>query len=285
MTSKPETELSYLSSLPDTVRQVIDVLHTETLKAAKLPARDAREPGRREKMLAEARMLVIWKRIFRRQAERVRQWLEQELPYVDQATKARKPPPPPDWIWQLDDDDYQDLLDAMDDAYLGGVDLFRNSPAGAVGIDYTLVNARAARAARAYAYDLIKGIDDTSAAAVREAIASFIETPGVTIGDVIARLPFDEQRAKMIAVTEITRAYAEGNREAGEELQEKFPDVQVMEYWYTNNDDKVCPICGPLDGTSVPLDEPFTTLEDGPIYRPPAHVNCRCWSNTTTRLT
>jgi hypothetical protein len=45
--------------------------------------------------------------------------------------------------------------------------------------------------------------------------------------------------------------------------------------WITANDEKVCSICGPLDGMSAPVGEKFTT-ESGKVWTPPAHVNCRC---------
>jgi len=42
--------------------------------------------------------------------------------------------------------------------------------------------------------------------------------------------------------------------------------------WQTSGDEKVCEICGPLDGKAEDeWDDP-----EGP----PAHVNCRCWMTT-----
>jgi hypothetical protein len=69
----------------------------------------------------------------------------------------------------------------------------------------------------------------------------FIDTPGLTLGDIVSDLSdiFGVDRARMIAVTETTRAFAEGNRLAGLQLKEEYPDVKVIKRWYTNNDDKV----------------------------------------------
>jgi very-short-patch-repair endonuclease len=36
-----------------------------------------------------------------------------------------------------------------------------------------------------------------------------------------------------------------------------------------------CPICEPLDGVTVPIDEPFIT-SIGPVHAPPVHPRCRC---------
>lgn len=48
--------------------------------------------------------------------------------------------------------------------------------------------------------------------------------------------------------------------------------------WRTQNDEKVCPICSPLDGQVVDLDERFHT-ESGNLWAPGAHIGCRCEVN------
>jgi hypothetical protein len=47
------------------------------------------------------------------------------------------------------------------------------------------------------------------------------------------------------------------------------PDLEVVVWtvWRTAADERVCPVCGPLDGMEWPSDV-------GP--QPPAHPNCRC---------
>jgi hypothetical protein len=50
--------------------------------------------------------------------------------------------------------------------------------------------------------------------------------------------------------------------------------------WFTNNDDRVCDICGPMEGEEVASDESFSSGDDAP----PAHVNCRCWVDYNTNL-
>jgi len=163
------------------------------------------------------------------------------------------------------------------------VNLFGNN--SKVQIDWTLINLRAAQWAREYVYDLIKDINKTTREVMREALSQFVETPGMTLRDVMDMLPFDEDRAQRIAVTEITRVYAKADQMAGEELKEQFPDVRVVKVWFTNNDDRVCELCGPLDNQEVEIDENFYTPE--PPYadgNPPRHPNCRCWTETTTKL-
>lgn len=97
---------------------------------------------------------------------------------------------------------------------------------------------------------------------------------------------FGKERAGRIAATEVTRIYAEGNVMAW-----KSSGVVNGLRWRTANDDRVCPICGPLHMTIVDIDRGWTftqeMLDDNPelaralrapqtILRPPAHVNCRC---------
>jgi len=139
---------------------------------------------------------------------------------------------------------------------------------------------------------LITGIDETTLDDVRSAVSMFIQTPGMTIGDTMSAMSITgmqrEMRSLRIAVTEITNAYATAEQLAGEQLQSEFPDVRVIKRWWTNNDDLVCPICGPLHGKIVGIGEKFSTdLGDDNIVvneRPPAHPNCRCWLSTTTQI-
>ena len=45
--------------------------------------------------------------------------------------------------------------------------------------------------------------------------------------------------------------------------------------WRTAEDERVCPVCAPLDGKSLPITAQFGT-ESGDFFVPPLHVNCRC---------
>ena len=89
-----------------------------------------------------------------------------------------------------------------------------------------------------------------------EAFAGLVDRVNAIVGN--------EARARMIASTEATRAYAYGNylvwREGG---------VVNAARWNTAEDELVCPICGPLDDQVAALEEYF----DGEYY-PPAHPQC-----------
>lgn len=244
--------------------------------------RDRREPGRREKEQAEDKLYVLIRKRFRAQ----RQSIMDALRKID-PMRAEKADLPVDLDSLLDYDDEDDwiaeLMALLSRMTKHGIDLFRNSTP--LQINWALTNTRAAEWARKYVYDLVKEIDDTTRSIIQDVISAFVETPGMTLGDVADRLPFDEVRSQQIAITETTRAYSKAMQQAGDDLKAEFPDVRVIDTWYTNNDDIVCPLCGDLDGKEVEHGETFyepeSSYEDG---HAPRHVGCRCWEETTTAL-
>lgn len=59
-------------------------------------------------------------------------------------------------------------------------------------------------------------------------------------------------------------------------LQDKgrlSPNAQKL--WITAKDERVCPVCGPLHGQKVKVNERFRT-KDGEFWSPGLHPNCRC---------
>jgi len=247
-----------------------------------LKRRDRREPGRLEKERMEDRLFMVMRRHFKKQLTQLKERLEQNYP---SRKNAGIPPIPIDDIINGEDDDeyVASVIRVIGLSAAGGVNLFKENIS--LGIDYTLINDKALDWARNYTYDLIGkrtgGIDATTREAVSNAIQRFVDTPGFTIGDAVDQLSsyFNDTRARMIATTEITRAYGHGNQIAAEKLKEDFPDVRVVKIWHTNNDDRVCDICGPLEGKEVEIDEDFDGIDD-----PPAHVNCRCWTTVNTKI-
>jgi len=256
---------------------LLRAVHLVTLAlAASVPVaikktRDAREPGRAEKLEAEDEIARVMRRRFRLQARAVRDQLESFFP-------ERKAAFPPTLDIPEDEESEAALILAITRAMQNGIEIFRRQTG--IELDFTRPNARALERAREYSYDLIRKIDTTSREMVRSAVSMFVETPGFTIGDLVQQLPFDEHRAEMIAVTETTRAYATGNRLAAQELKENYPDVRVVREWFANNDDRMCPVCGELNGKEVEEGQDF----GNGISDPPAHVGCRCWTDYRTRI-
>jgi SPP1 gp7 family putative phage head morphogenesis protein len=73
-------------------------------------------------------------------------------------------------------------------------------------------------------------------------------------------------RANVLVRTEIIRAHAEGQLDAFERLGVK--EVGIRAEWSTAGDDKVCDMCGVLEGAVMTIDEARGLL--------PRHPNCRC---------
>jgi hypothetical protein len=243
--------------------------------------RDAREPGAIEKALAEEELQAIFERVLKAQLVKLRAYLEVHYPNA-----AKQAPTVTLFDWADFADEWELMLDLLSTIYGQGA---ASLGVTAEQVDGNWINERARAWAEAYAYDLIRGIAETSRDVVATAVEDFVRTPGRTVGQVISALEptFGAARAKRIAVTEITRAYAEGQMELGIELQRRWPNIPVVKRWFTNNDDLVCEICGPLDTLLIPFDEPFVRGDspDGvDITNPPAHVNCRCWMSVTTNL-
>lgn len=239
--------------------------------------RDRREPGRRQKEDDEDRLTRIIRRWLRWQSDRVEEVLHQRGEWANKAAYD-------DWFderfWQRSNDDIVGTLTRLfERAAQGGVELFATQ--NAIGFDTTLANTAAAAWARQHAGKLITDLTKTTQESLRQALETFVTTPGYTIGDVMASLDkrlFDERRARMVAVTEITSAYAEGNQAAAEQLQKELPRAKIVKQWYTNVDDLVCDICKPLDGLIVRSAKDFKAPGDISVFNPPAHPNCRCWT-------
>jgi len=239
--------------------------------------RDPKEPGKREKEKRQDDLAGAFRRLFAQQKDVVANRVAYLFP-----GKAHQLPLE---LGDLSAPNIEaEIMKIMLLSTQGGGDLFQG--AMTLQMDYTKVNSAAAAWARKYSGELVKGIDQTTLDAIRQAVGAFVDTPGFTIGDVMALLPFGEQRALMIAVTEITRAYATANQIAGKELQRQWPGVKVVKTFNTNKDDRVCFLCAPLDGMEVEIDEGFTTEDDkaeGVPY-PPLHVGDRCWMTVRTRI-
>ncbi len=155
-----------------------------------------------------------------------------------------------------------------------------------ISIDWSRPNENAQAWARQYTFDLVRGLQDTTQEQVQANIASlqkdlsdFFEKPTTlseirgNIGkyipdwqDRLGRVWSSDERAKMIATTEITRASVQGDLDSVRFLSTDY-GIDMIPIWQTSRDEKVCPICGPLHNKRQ---------GDEWSDPPPAHVNCRC---------
>ena len=163
-------------------------------------------------------------------------------------------------------------------------DLMLSQP---IGVDWALVNEGAISFVRDYTFELVKGTNRHSQNTLREAIEAYFERdPDVrNIGDLqrsISHL-YGPTRAEAIAVTEITRASAEGEYQIAKDLRSQ--GVDMIAFWQTSEDELVCPICAPLNDRQASgfdvLGKPYWIHPDpkheGKTFKHPAHPRCRCW--------
>jgi hypothetical protein len=241
--------------------------------------RDPKEPGRTEKEMFEDKLARLVKKRFNTQKGIIAESLRWSLPKksVD------------DWMDRIpelgDPNTEKQIFTLFVGAMAHGTQLFGES----IGfdLDWELVNTAASKMAQEYMTEWLAGLDEVTRKRLRQELVNFVEIQGYTLGDVIGGLEetvLGSARAQRVAVTEITRVYGMAEQLAAEQLQSEFPDVKVIKTWFTNNDDLVCVICEPLNGMTVLANEMF--MDDfGDVYDfPPAHVNCRCWMSSRTKI-
>ena len=141
--------------------------------------------------------------------------------------------------------------------------------------DEIVILQEAVEWAQQYAYGLVTQVNVNTIALLRRVVSAFVETPGMTIGDLRRELApaFGERRAQTIAVTETTRAFEQGHRQVQRELARA--GLKRVREWRTAADERVCTeLCAPLDGK--------TEDQWRGIDGPPAHPNCRCFTVLVT---
>lgn len=149
-----------------------------------------------------------------------------------------------------------------------GVKTAADTLAGAgIGVNWQLANAQAGEWAKSYTFDLVKGINETSAQWLGEKVNGWIESgkPLVNLQKEL-EIIWSKNRADMIAVTEVTRAYARGSLT----VYQGVPGIEQV-VWRTAIND-VCPVCRPMHGERGDMAGRFA----GGLTIP-AHVRCRCW--------
>jgi len=241
-----------------------------------LKTRPKGQSDRIRKMLFEKKLARVISQRFKKQKEKIAQWLSMRHPERSKVI-VKEPPPLPDDLFD-DDDTFAELQRLFIAAYMHSVNQMDVS--SLFNIDYSIFNEQALAWAHKNTLELIDGIDDTTRKTIIAAIEAFIETPGMTIGDVVNALPFDTGRAFMIARTEITRTYSQAEIAAGLAAKKQFPDVRVTKTWLAALNERTCSICGALHTVEVDIDEQF----DGGYDGPPAHPNCACSLSVRTRI-
>ena len=164
--------------------------------------------------------------------------------------------------------------------FAGGMGGYDALPKGAqVLVSWDRFNQDAVRYLREYRLGNVKKISDVTRERSIDIIENWVKS-GEPLPVLEAQLEawYSPERAERIAVTEVTKIYAEANQTAWQ-----ASGIVGGNTWHTAKDDKVCSICKPLAGMTSPLDENgFTTEINGiGLKSPPAHVGCRCWLTPT----
>lgn len=163
------------------------------------------------------------------------------------------------------------------------VDRLLGVKAATIEIDWTLANDPAAEWAIRHGHEVVGDMAKRTNARIQKEISNWIVNKE-PFKQLVRRVQLDPllysaERARRIAVTEVTRAYAEGNREAWRQSR-----IITSMVWQTAGDEKVCPVCGGLQGQVVSIEEQFIhpggeglrARYEGGRYFPPAHTLCRC---------
>lgn len=122
-----------------------------------------------------------------------------------------------------------------------------------------------------YSKLLINSVDDYTKRWLAKEIQNGLKE-GLTPFEIQERITrrgreFSAIRAERITLTETARAMTTVEIEAASRA-----GVTEM-VWQTSQDERVCPICGPLDGKQTRIGGSFP----GGYAQPPAHVSCRCY--------
>ena len=133
-----------------------------------------------------------------------------------------------------------------------------------LAINLDLVNQEVLDFAGQYTNEWWERTSFTTQNALRSAITDNIAT-GAPLRVLERNLEplFGRARARVIAATETTRMYAEGNRRAY-----KSAGIQRVEF-QTVRDARVDPLCDALQGWQLDIDDKSNF--------PPIHPRCRCW--------
>lgn len=161
------------------------------------------------------------------------------------------------------------IADDLDDVYADG--LTEGLKLTGMGIDLDRVNQRAVDWAKQSAASLVTQIESNTRDMLRATVASAIEEgwSAVRLAEEIAKSPaFDDDRAMLIARTEIIAANNQGNMRGYRNAAET--GVRVMKEWLDFDADDEC--SDNADDGPIDLDDVFSSGDS----EPPAHPNCRC---------
>lgn len=154
----------------------------------------------------------------------------------------------------------------------------KQPPVSTTQMAFDETNPKAVETARKRAAELIQGISEGMRERLRELVEeAFTQQIEVDdLADQIEEIIGDAARAETIARTETMKASNDGQQLLWEEAAEKglLTGLEKKE-WIVTPDDRLCPVCEPMDGVQVELGG-FFSVGGEQLEGPPAHPNCRC---------
>ena len=195
----------------------------------------------------------------------VRRFLRQQLARIREAiAQGRQNLGEDDGFWTAEEEAFRStFLNRLTMAVMELVGMAVDDVTVSVGggADWATVKADAAAWARSYVGELITRVTETTRGAVREAVASWVET-GAKLPDLVKVLEptFGKRRAELISATEVTRAFDEANDRVRQRIglpaaEKKAPahpgcrcatrpvllqNGDWVIVWYTVRGDRVC---------------------------------------------
>ncbi|KKK81516.1 hypothetical protein LCGC14_2812680, partial [marine sediment metagenome] len=238
---------------------------TATSGKADEPARAG--PFEDERLVAEAKFADSIEKslrsIFARVKKRLRQEKGRTLFPLGVGTKELKPGMfDGAGFWSTDKKEFvKDTSTQVDDLLQQGA---RQASRLGLAVDFDLVNKGVLDFAGKYSDQWWNQLQKTNRKALRRAITANIKE-GAPLKSLVKSLEatFGRTRAEMIASTETTRLFAEGNR-----MAYASAGVKRVE-WRTVMDDLVDEDCRALNGKKWPIGKEKEV--------PPLHPRCRCW--------
>lgn len=154
-----------------------------------------------------------------------------------------------------------------------------DEPVEIKSFSFDKTNEKAVEWAHDHAAETITGISEATREDIRDLVEGAFEDQYDVdeLADRIEELIGDKARAETIARTETMRASNRGQTE----LWDQATDAGLLtgdeeKEWIVTPDDRLCAVCEPMDGETVPLTGRFTLNTGERVDEPPAHPNCRC---------
>lgn len=224
-------------------------------------------PFEEDRLIAERRLTLAIRRAFKKHFEAVKKQLRKEK---QQETRGQRSVGSKAIGDVADDVQFWGLRKAEFMAEVGDQPLElllqggQQAQALGLAVDMTLVNTEALQFTQQFTNRWWEELSAQTRNNMRTAVSTFIQTdqPLRVLNKNLEPL-FGIARAEVVARTEVTRMYAEGNRIA-------YSQAGIREVeWRTVSDALVDPVCDELDKKRMPLGQESIV--------PPAHPRCRCW--------